>query len=90
MIDMHCHILPNIDDGAKSIDEAIGLVTLAVEQGISRMVATPHIHLGIYDNNLQSINAAYGVLCDALALTNLEIQVRRSRSKNFARNYAVY
>ncbi|MEH6462725.1 MAG: CpsB/CapC family capsule biosynthesis tyrosine phosphatase [Shewanella psychromarinicola] len=76
MIDMHCHILPNIDDGAKSIDEAIGLVTLAVEQGISRMVATPHIHLGIYDNNLQSINAAYGVLCDALALTNLEIQVR--------------
>jgi protein-tyrosine phosphatase len=76
MIDLHCHILPNIDDGAKSMDEAIGLVTLAVEQGISRMVATPHIHLGIYDNNLQSINVAYGILCDALALTNLDVQVR--------------
>jgi protein-tyrosine phosphatase len=76
MIDLHCHILPNIDDGAKSIDEAIGLVALAAEQGVSRMVATPHIHLGIYDNNVQSINAAYGVLCDALALTNIDIQVR--------------
>lgn len=76
MIDLHCHILPNIDDGAKSIDEAIGLVRLAAEQGVSRMVATPHIHLGIFDNNLQSINVAYAVLCDALALTNLDVQVR--------------
>jgi protein-tyrosine phosphatase len=76
MIDLHCHILPHIDDGAKSIDEAIALVALAAEQGVSRMVATPHIHLGIYDNNLQSINAAYRGLCDALALTNIDIQVR--------------
>jgi protein-tyrosine phosphatase len=76
MIDLHCHILPNIDDGAKSIDEAIALVALAAEQGVSRMVATPHIHLGIYDNNLQSINTAYSVLCDALALTNIDMQVR--------------
>jgi len=68
MIDLHCHILPNIDDGAKSIDEAIALVALAAEQGVSRMVATPHIHLGIYDNNLQSINAAYHLLCDALEI----------------------
>jgi protein-tyrosine phosphatase len=76
MIDLHCHILPNIDDGAKSIDEALSLVKLAAEQGVSRMVATPHIHLGIYDNNLQSINAAYRVLCDSLALTNIDMQVR--------------
>ncbi|QDE31748.1 MULTISPECIES: tyrosine-protein phosphatase [Shewanella] len=76
MIDLHCHILPNLDDGAKSIDEAIGLVALAVEQGVSRMVATPHIHLGIFNNNLQSINKAYDVLCEALALTSLDVQIR--------------
>ncbi|WP_137226665.1 tyrosine-protein phosphatase [Shewanella sp. MEBiC00475] len=76
MIDLHCHILPNIDDGAKSIDEAISLVALAADQGVSRMVATPHIHLGIYDNNLQSINVAYRVLCEALALTSIDVQVR--------------
>jgi protein-tyrosine phosphatase len=75
MIDLHCHILPNIDDGAKSIDEALGLIALAVEQGVTRMVATPHIHLGVYDNNLQTIHSAYGVLSDALALTDLNIEV---------------
>jgi protein-tyrosine phosphatase len=75
MIDLHCHILPNIDDGAKSIDEALGLVALAVEQGITRMVATPHIHLGVFDNNLQTIHSAYVVLSDALALTDLDIEV---------------
>jgi len=75
MIDLHCHILPNIDDGAKSIDEALGLIALAVEQGVTRMVATPHIHLGVFDNNLQTIHYAYGVLSDALALTDLNIEV---------------
>ncbi|MEO3680731.1 CpsB/CapC family capsule biosynthesis tyrosine phosphatase [Shewanella vesiculosa] len=75
MIDLHCHILPNIDDGAKSIDEALGLIALAVEQGVTRMVATPHIHLGFFDNNLQTILSAYGVLSDALALTDLNIEV---------------
>ncbi|MCL1143243.1 tyrosine-protein phosphatase [Shewanella gaetbuli] len=62
MIDLHCHILPNIDDGAKSIDEALTLIELAQQQGVTRMVATPHIHLGIFDNDLAKITAAYQLL----------------------------
>ncbi|MGE6567056.1 tyrosine-protein phosphatase [Shewanella vesiculosa] len=76
MIDLHCHILPGIDDGAKSLDEAVALVRLAADQGVSRMVATPHIHLGIFDNNLQTINDAFMHLSAALALTDIEIEVR--------------
>ncbi|MGI2170504.1 tyrosine-protein phosphatase [Shewanella sp. MF05960] len=76
MIDLHCHILPNIDDGAKSVDEALSLVKLAAEQGVSRMVATPHIHLGIFDNNLHTINAAFKLLTSTLALTDLNIDIR--------------
>lgn len=76
MIDLHCHILPGIDDGAKSVDEAIALIKLAAEQGVSRMVATPHIHLGIFDNNLQTINAAFSSLSAALTATDINIELR--------------
>ncbi|MDZ7902906.1 MAG: CpsB/CapC family capsule biosynthesis tyrosine phosphatase [Rheinheimera sp.] len=43
MIDVHCHILPGIDDGAANLAESMALLRLAVADGIKRMVATPHI-----------------------------------------------
>jgi len=42
MIDIHCHILPDVDDGAKEIDESIKMAQIAEENGISKIVATPH------------------------------------------------
>lgn len=42
MIDLHCHILPTVDDGAQSMEEALEMARLAWEDGIVRMVATPH------------------------------------------------
>ncbi len=39
MIDLHCHILPGIDDGASDLTEALALLRLAVADGISHMVA---------------------------------------------------
>lgn len=76
MIDLHCHILPSIDDGAKSLEEALSLIELAAKQGVSRMVATPHIHLGIFDNNVQTINDAFVKLSAALEPVECNIAVR--------------
>lgn len=42
MIDLHCHILPGVDDGADSLDEALNMARIAVADGIQRLVATPH------------------------------------------------
>ncbi len=42
MIDLHCHILPGIDDGAKSLDETLEMAKIAVSEGIHHMIATPH------------------------------------------------
>lgn len=42
MVDLHSHILPGIDDGAKNVEESIKIAKLAVEDGITRMIATPH------------------------------------------------
>lgn len=42
MIDIHCHILPEVDDGAKSWEVAEAMCRMAAEDGIEHMVATPH------------------------------------------------
>lgn len=55
MIDLHCHLLPGIDDGPESLDEAIALAAHAVKSGISYAVVTPHVHIGRYENDLPSI-----------------------------------
>lgn len=42
MIDIHCHLLPNIDDGPGSWDESLEMVRIALEDGIKGAVTTPH------------------------------------------------
>jgi len=46
MIDIHAHILPGMDDGAKNWDQTLQMARLAVEDGITVMVATPHLYKG--------------------------------------------
>ena len=42
MIDLHCHILPGIDDGAKDMDETLEMARIATSQGIKNIICTPH------------------------------------------------
>ena len=42
LVDIHCHPLPELDDGAKNWDEALAMARIAVEDGIACIVATPH------------------------------------------------
>jgi len=51
MIDIHSHILPGIDDGAKDLSESLALLNIAQNDGITHMVATPHIHIGRYNSS---------------------------------------
>jgi protein-tyrosine phosphatase len=46
MIDIHSHILPGIDDGARSLEEALAMAQIAAEDGIEQMVCTPHVFNG--------------------------------------------
>ncbi|MEH7116835.1 CpsB/CapC family capsule biosynthesis tyrosine phosphatase [Neobacillus vireti] len=55
MIDIHCHILPGIDDGAKDWSESIQMVRKAAEQGIHTIVATPHHLNNHYENPKRKI-----------------------------------
>jgi len=44
MLDLHCHILPAVDDGPASLDEALALARFCVQDGITHITATPHCH----------------------------------------------
>ena len=58
MIDIHCHLLPGIDDGAKSLQVALAMARIAESDGISDMVCTPHIYPGMYENEASGIRQA--------------------------------
>jgi protein-tyrosine phosphatase len=55
MIDLHCHLLPGIDDGPATLDESLEMCRIAVADGISGAVCTPHIHPGRWHNSRRSI-----------------------------------
>lgn len=44
MIDMHCHILPGIDDGSKSLEMSLEMLRMAVRSGTTDIIATPHVN----------------------------------------------
>ncbi|WP_209300553.1 tyrosine-protein phosphatase [Lentibacillus salicampi] len=66
MIDIHCHILPGIDDGAKTIAVTLDMAKTAVDQGIHHIVATPHHCNGKYNNVKKDILKYTSVLNEKL------------------------
>lgn len=50
MIDIHCHILPGVDDGAKNLTESLEMARQAINEGIDTIIATPHHLNGKYVN----------------------------------------
>ena len=44
MIDSHCHILPGMDDGSKSVEQSVAMLRMELENGIERVVLTPHFY----------------------------------------------
>jgi len=58
MIDLHCHILHGLDDGARTEDEALAMARIAAADGIDTLVASSHITPGVFDNPPERIVAA--------------------------------
>lgn len=44
--DIHCHILPGVDDGSKSMEQTLSMLQIAYDEGVRLMIATPHFHIG--------------------------------------------
>ncbi len=75
MIDLHSHILPGIDDGAKSLEVSLEMARLAVADGIHTMACTPHIYPGLYINDAQGITQARDTLQLELDAQNIRLRL---------------
>ena len=75
MVDIHSHLLPGVDDGARSLDEALALARACVEDGTVHLVLTPHIYPGLYDNARDGIGAAFELFKNALTDARIPLSV---------------
>jgi protein-tyrosine phosphatase len=66
MVDLHCHILPGLDDGAKTIEDSLAMAEDAIADGITHIVATPHASSD-YCFDFQRVRAAAEQLKEKLA-----------------------
>lgn len=75
-IDVHCHVLPGLDDGPANLSQAVALATALVEDGITTVVATPH-QLGRYDrlNSADVVREGIAELQDALEAEHVPLEV---------------
>ena len=76
MIDLHCHILPGLDDGAESLAEAVAMARVAAAEGIRTIVATPHLFRGnIGLDDLTAVRQKKEELVRALRTAGLSLDI---------------
>ncbi|RZU99083.1 tyrosine-protein phosphatase [Spiribacter vilamensis] len=83
MIDLHNHLLPGIDDGAEDMAEALAMARLAVADGVTHLVCTPHIHPGLYDNTAEGIDAVLRDYRQALDAAGVDLTVTAAAEVRF-------
>ncbi len=71
MIDLHCHLLPAVDDGPRTLAESLDLIRAAIDNGISGAVVTPHIYPGVWDNGQTNLRLALRALQNAIVANGL-------------------
>ena len=76
-IDIHSHILPGIDDGARTLEESVQLVSEMAGWGFERITCTPHITKK-FRNTQESIKEKFDMLSNAVSRKRLNIELRMS------------
>ena len=75
MIDIHTHILPGIDDGPEDMEETLAMCRIAVEDGITDVIATPHMLKAPYDVSREAVLEKVAELNARLAGEGLSLKI---------------
>ena len=75
MIDLHCHMLPGIDDGAPDLAVSLAMARMAAADGITTIACTPHIYPGLYENTAAGIAKAIDALRSALSEAGIALEL---------------
>ena len=74
MIDLHSHILPGLDDGARTLEESLEIARAAEEDGIAAIAATPHVR-DDYPTSPQAMEAGVRAVRDAVASAGIRVEL---------------
>ena len=75
MIDIHTHILPNIDDGARSIEETFNLIREAKNAGFEAIVLTSHYKEGYYETDTKEREVWVNAIYENLRAKNIDVKI---------------
>ena len=62
LYDIHCHIVPGVDDGAVNLEEAVKMVEAQYKQGIRTIIATPHFRKGMFEPSASEVKKQFQIL----------------------------
>lgn len=85
--DIHSHLLPGIDDGVKTLEESIDIITSLHKMGFSRLVVTPHIMYHHFRNTKEIIEEQTQKLNDALRQAGIDVEIIPSAEYYFDENF---
>lgn len=75
MIDIHSHILPHVDDGAKHLSMALDMLRMSIDSGVSKQILTPHIQPGRFDNQPNDLVDKFLRFQEQANKANLDIEL---------------
>jgi len=84
MIDLHCHILPGIDDGPQTIEDSVAIASASVAAGVGTIVATPHVSWD-FPNDAATIARLVGEVNERLAQEQIPLTVQPGAELAFTR-----
>lgn len=75
MVDLHSHLIPGIDDGAKNLEESVELARYFTELGFKKIITTPHVMMDYYRNTPSIIREGLQSLTSELKRQNIDLIV---------------
>ena len=75
LFDIHCHIVPSVDDGAGSLEEALKILQMEYDQGVRTIICTPHFRRKMFETPLSKIREQFKVLRAAAWEMNKELRL---------------
>ncbi len=74
--DLHSHLIPGIDDGVKTLEESTQIAMGFQDLGYQRIITTPHIYPGVYNNNTENILSGLELVKEAYKKNGLDIEIQ--------------
>lgn len=73
--DMHSHLIPNSDDGSKSLEESVSLIKGMNQLGYKKLIITPHFMTGFYNNTVDGVKSKLETLKAELARQMVDVEL---------------